>query len=204
MRPESSGCSLGYTFDESHPCLPSWDIWVGPCQTYFWLEVVVRVKETKGQRKEKKIYVLGRVTTSDTQSPKEEACQSLALALLLGSSQLSPELHPLQDSNPVEAAGWSCDSRRWEREEGTTPQAAHSQLWQEGSREGKREGEAEAEGDLEAQAGQQKGRALGTKAHLRICSASAGPLVLGHHGTAAGHGSVQEIHKWDRFSKESL
>lgn len=48
------------------PALPSWDIWVGPCQTYFWLEVVVRVEETKGQRKEKEMYVLGRVTTSDT------------------------------------------------------------------------------------------------------------------------------------------
>lgn len=44
-------------------------------------------------------------------SPKEEVFQSLALTLLLGSSQLSPELHPLQDSNPVEAAGWSCESR---------------------------------------------------------------------------------------------
>lgn len=84
---------------------------------------------------------------------------------------------------------------------GHPPQAAHSQLWQERSREGKREGEAE--GDLEAQAGQQKGRALGTKAHLRICSASAGPPVLGHHGTAAGHGSVQEIQKRDMFSNES-
>lgn len=35
-----------------------------------------------------------------------------------GSSQLSPELHPLQDSNP-EAAGWSCESRGWEKGEGT-------------------------------------------------------------------------------------
>lgn len=59
-----------------------------------------------------------------------------------------------------------------------------------GSREGKRKGKAEAEGDLEAGTGQQKGKTLGTKAHLRICSASAGPPVLGHHGTAVGHESV--------------
>lgn len=84
VRPKSSGCSLGYPFDESHPCLPSWDIWVGPCHTYFSLEAVVRVEDTKGQRKEKKMYVLGRVTTSDTQSPKEKVFQSLTLALLLG------------------------------------------------------------------------------------------------------------------------
>lgn len=55
-----------------------------------------------------------------------------------------------------------------------------------------REGEGEGRGRWEeAEAGQWKGRALGTKAHLMICSASAGPPLLGCHGTAAGHGSVQ-------------
>lgn len=59
---------------------------MGPRQSYFSLEAVVRVEETKGQRKEKKMYILGRVTTSDTQSPKEEVLQSLALAFLLRST----------------------------------------------------------------------------------------------------------------------
>lgn len=64
--------------------------------------------------------------------------------------------------------------------------------------------EAEAGGDLVAEAGQQKGKALGTKAHLRICSASAGPPVLGRHGTAAGHGSVRGDTDWGRLSTKGL
>lgn len=40
----------------------------------------------------------------------------------------------------------------------------------------------------------------GTKAHLRICSSSAGPRALGCHGTAAGHGSVRGDTGWGRLS----
>lgn len=53
----------------------------------------------------------------------------MALALPLGSTQLSSELHPLPDRPTQEAVGWSCEESgmRGRKEEGY-PQAAHSQL----------------------------------------------------------------------------
>lgn len=161
------------------------------------------MEETKGQRKEKEVYVLVRVTASDTQSPKEEVFQSMALALPPGNSRSAQSCIPFRTAPPVEAAGWSCESRGWERKRGYPPSCPFPAMAGRGVGRGRGRGRQRQKGDLEAEAGQQKGRALGTKAHLRICSASAGPPVLGHHGTAAGHGSVQEIKKWDRFSKES-
>lgn len=90
---------------------------------------------------------------------------------------------------PIEVAGWSCEESWGGGETRVPPKAAHSQLWQEG-RVGRVRERQRQEGDLEAEAGQQKGRALGTKAHLKICSALAVPPELGPRGTAAGHGSA--------------
>lgn len=112
------------------------------------------VGEIEGQGKEKKgegrEYMGGGVTTSDTQSPKEEVPRSLALALPPGSTQLSAAPPPRQPQSCEE------DGSRG-REEERVPQAAHSQLWQEG-RAGRVREKAEAGGRLEAEAGQRKGR----------------------------------------------
>lgn len=147
------------------------------------------VGEIEGQGKEKKgegrEYMGRGLPPQILKSPKEEVPWSLALALPLppGSTQLSIAPPPRQPQ--------SCEKDGLRgREEERAPQAAHSQLWQEG-RAGRVREKAEAGGRLEAAAGQWKGGALGTKAHLRICSASAGPLVLALRGTAAGPGSVR-------------
>lgn len=161
------------------------------------------VKETKGQRKEKEVYVLGRVTTSDTQSP-QEVFQSLALALPLGIVSSTQSCIPFRTSPPVEAVGWSCESGGGREKERTpSPSCPFPAVAGRGIGRGRGRERQRQKGVLEAEVGQQKGRALGTKIHLRICSASAEPPVLGHHGTAVGHGSVQEIKKWNGFSKES-
>jgi hypothetical protein len=54
------------------PCLPSWDTWAGPYQTYFLVRGCCQknVEESKGQRKEEREgSVLGGVT-SDTESQR--------------------------------------------------------------------------------------------------------------------------------------
>ena len=103
------------------------------------------------------------MTISDSQSPTEDDPRSLALALPLGSTQHSSQLHPLPDSPASEAPGQSCEEggRRDERREGTPkwpiPSCGRKAGWGGWGRRQRQEGDSEAE------AGQQKGRVLERK-----------------------------------------
>lgn len=190
----SPGCSWDEPWDESFPLPPLLGHTVELCHIYFLVRCCyqknLRMSEGRGRIKERGGNILGGVTISDMQSPREEGPWSLSLALALVTLGSAQSYTPSPTGLCQEAAVQSCEESGMRgREEEGYPRAAHSQLWQEG-RVGRVWRRQRQEGDLEAEAGQRKGRALGTKAHLRIYSASAEPPGPGHHGTAAGHGSV--------------
>lgn len=90
VRPELLDAPWGAPLLRAIPYLPSWDPWVGPCQTYFLVRGCYQKNgRSKGQGKEKRGKSIFRgVTISGTQSPKE-VFQILPLALPPGSTQLS-------------------------------------------------------------------------------------------------------------------
>lgn len=135
----SLGCSWDEPWDESLPLPPLLGHTVELCQTYFLVRCCyqknLRKSEGRGRRrKERGGSILGGVTISDTQSPREEGpwSLSLALALALGTLSSAQSYTPSPTGLCQEAAVQSCEESGMRAKEEGYPRAAHSHLWQEG------------------------------------------------------------------------
>lgn len=143
------GCALG---EEPSPAFPLGTHGWGHVRPPFWSEAVTRkiwgrARARGRRRKKRERNILGEVTISDTQSPKEEVPWSLALALPPGSTQLCSELHPLPDSPVQEAVGRSCEESgmRGREEKRVPPSCPFPAVAGRQGREGEGEGRGRRE-----------------------------------------------------------